>query len=52
MGITTWACPKCGQAQRAEHPNGEAFALRLCAACEEQERAAEAKPEAKGRARA
>lgn len=35
MGVTTWACPGCGQAQRQEHQNGEAVITTLCAACAE-----------------
>jgi len=36
MGITTWPCAGCGQQQSTTHQNGEAPALRLCAACEEK----------------
>jgi hypothetical protein len=35
MGVTIWPCPGCGQAQRQEHPNGEAVETRPCAACRE-----------------
>lgn len=36
MGVTEWPCPRCGQKQRREHPNGEAQAAELCAACTEE----------------
>lgn len=35
MGTTTWPCPKCGQQQTAEHPNGSQPGRVLCAACAE-----------------
>lgn len=41
MGITTWPCRECGQAQIQEHANGTEVETRLCAACEEKHRNAE-----------
>lgn len=43
MGVTTWACPGCGQAQREEHDNaqGSQKVGNLCAACQEKEDAKE-----------
>lgn len=38
-----WACPGCGQQQRAQTQQGEAREVTLCASCEEE---AEAKREA------
>ena len=35
MGVTTFPCPKCGQAQSETHENGAAVKVRLCAACAE-----------------
>jgi transcription elongation factor Elf1 len=38
MGVTTFPCPRCGQAQRETHDNGETVEVRLCAACEEKQK--------------
>lgn len=35
MGVTTYPCPGCGQAQRQEHPNGQVILPTLCPACAE-----------------
>jgi hypothetical protein len=33
MGVTTYPCPGCGQAQRQEHQNGIEIAPSLCPRC-------------------
>lgn len=39
MGVTEFACPGCGQAQKVRAPNGVEVSPRLCAACQEAENA-------------
>lgn len=39
MGITMWPCPKCGQMQRIEHPNGMPVKIERCAVCTEAKKA-------------